>query len=58
MNDPDRRVLARPQDGETLEEFALRFMTPLIGEVRVKAAISRQQERKRQQATAEQEPTE
>jgi len=58
MNDPKRRVLARPQEGESFEEFALRFMTPLIGEERARAAISRQQERSRQQAIADEEHTE
>lgn len=49
MSDQQRRVLARPQDGETYEEFALRFMTPLIGEERAKAAIKALQERKAQE---------
>lgn len=58
MNDQDRRVLARPQEGESFEAFALRFMTPLIGEERARAAIKAQQERKRQEASAAEEHTE
>jgi hypothetical protein len=56
MPDQPRRVLARPQEGETKDEFKLRFLTALIGEEEARATIKAQQEREAQEATADEAP--